>query len=181
MKRDIVTLSFSESRLHRSILALSRACGTAPHGAQPPGRRGQTGPRQQNLNDILTFYQAESRLPVSGRSRREATMAEWPTRRRKDARRLHPLPRLYATALDAIPPLTALPGLSAADAVRWKQRLARVVGYLGGCSGKYGSSALWAAHSAHPPRGRETDRSEGSQREQVHPTRAARPPPRGNE
>jgi hypothetical protein len=49
------------------------------------------------MDDILTFYQAESRLPVSGRSRREAIMAEWPTRRP------HPLPRLYATALDAIP------------------------------------------------------------------------------
>ena len=73
-------------RHHLAIAARQDPGLRAAHqaAATPPPTR-ITGPGQRNLKVVLAFYEAEGRLPVNGRSRRESTLAEWLTRRRKDA------------------------------------------------------------------------------------------------
>ncbi len=77
----------------------------------------------------MAFYEAEGRLPVSGRSRRESTLAEWLTRRRRDAAD-GTLSPAYPEALDTIPGWREHTAKRAADAARWKQRLEEVSAWL---------------------------------------------------
>ena len=97
--------------------------------AATPVPKRVTGPGQRNLQQVMAFHEAEGRLPVSGRSRQESTLAEWLTRRRKDAAD-GPLSPAYAEALDAIPGWREHTAKRAADAVRWKQRLEEVAAWL---------------------------------------------------
>ncbi|WP_455834107.1 helicase associated domain-containing protein [Pseudarthrobacter siccitolerans] len=105
-----------------------------------PGLRGEhqkalppAGPRltvagQRNLDDILAFYVAEGRLPVSGRSARESALAAWLQRRRKEAAE-GALSPAYAD-LDQIPGWREHVTKRCADEARWKQRLDEVAAYL---------------------------------------------------
>ena len=93
----------------------------------PPPRVTEAGRR--TLGDILAFYETEGRLPVAGRSPRESTLAEWLTRRRKEAA-AGTLSPVYATALDTIPSWREQPTKREADATRWQRRLAEVAAYL---------------------------------------------------
>ena len=97
--------------------------------AAKPAPQRVTGPGQRNLEDVLAFYEAEGRLPVNGRSRRESTLAEWLTRRRKDAGD-GTLSPAYAAALDAIPNWQDYPTKRDADAARWTRRVAEMTAYL---------------------------------------------------
>ncbi|SEQ04956.1 helicase associated domain-containing protein [Arthrobacter sp. OV608] len=94
-----------------------------------PGRVTEAG--QRNLQDVLAFHETEGRLPVSGLSRRESTMAEWLTRRRKDDAK-GTLSPTYAEALDSIPGWRQNTAKREADAVRWKDRLTEVAAWLAG-------------------------------------------------
>ena len=97
----------------------------AHHAAATPPPTRITAAGQRNLEDVLAFYEAERRLPVNGRSRRESTLAEWLTRRRKEAA-AGTLSPVYATALEAIPNWQDYPTKRDADAARWTQRLGEV-------------------------------------------------------
>ncbi|MDT0168884.1 helicase associated domain-containing protein [Pseudarthrobacter sp. BRE9] len=70
--------------------------------AAAPVLKRVTEPGHRNLQEVMAFYEAEGRLPVSGRSRLESTLAEWLTRRRRDAAD-GTLSPTYAEALDTIP------------------------------------------------------------------------------
>ena len=100
----------------------------AHRAAATPVPKRVIGPGQRNLHAVLAFYEAEGRLPVSGRSRQESTLAEWLMRRRRDAAE-GTLSPAYAEALDTVPGWRDHTAKRAADAFRWKQRLAEVAAY----------------------------------------------------
>lgn len=113
-------------RYHMAIAARRDPDLRAQHTAALP----QAAPRltaagQRNLEDILAFYESEGRLPVSGRSRRESTLAEWLTRRRKQAA-AGVLSPAYVQALGTIPGWLDESTKRDADAARWRQRLGEV-------------------------------------------------------
>lgn len=92
------------------------------------------GPRiteasQRNLEDLLAFYEAEGRLPVTGRSPRESALAGWLTRRRAQAA-AGTLSPACAAALELIPRWRDYPTKKDADAARWKQRLGEAAAHL---------------------------------------------------
>ncbi|MBT2568160.1 helicase associated domain-containing protein [Arthrobacter sp. ISL-85] len=116
-------------RYHLAIAAKQDPGLRAAHKSAAPVPARVTGPGKRNLEDVLTFYATEGRLPVTGRSRRESTLAEWLTRRRKDAA-AGALSPAYATALDAIPNWRDHSTKRDADAARWKQRLAEVAAWV---------------------------------------------------
>lgn len=101
----------------------------AHHQALPPPPLGVTRVGQRDLEDVLAFYGAEGRLPVTGRSNRESALAGWLTRRREQAA-TGALSPTYARALDAIFGWRDQPTKRKADAARWTQRLGEVAAYL---------------------------------------------------
>ncbi|MDQ0664725.1 hypothetical protein QFZ35_003223 [Arthrobacter ulcerisalmonis] len=101
----------------------------AAHRAAAPPPTRITAAGQRNLQDVLALYEAEGRLPVTGRSRRESTLAGWLTRRREQAA-AGTLSPAYATALEAIPNWRDYPTKRDADAARWMQRLGEVAAWL---------------------------------------------------
>jgi hypothetical protein len=103
----------------------------AHRAAAKPVPKCVTEPGRRNLEEVLAFYETEGRLPISSRSRKESTLAEWLTRRRRDAAEGNLSPD-YATALDTIPRWRDHTAKREADAVRWKQRLAEVSAWLAG-------------------------------------------------
>jgi hypothetical protein len=97
---QIAAVTRTAQSVIRYDLAIATECAPGlqaiHHAAHSPG------PGRRNVEDVLAFYQAAGRLPLSGRSRLASTMADWLTRRRKDAAD-GPLSPAYATALYTIP------------------------------------------------------------------------------
>jgi len=119
----------SVMRYHLALAAKLEPGLRAEHReALPPAAPRLTVAGQRNLDDVLAFYGAEGRLPVSGRSARESALAGWLLRRRKEAAEgcLSPA---YAS-LDKIPGWREYPTKRDADEARWKQRLDEVAAYL---------------------------------------------------
>lgn len=114
----------------------------AHHAAAIPGPNRVTEAGQRNLQGVLDFYEAEGRLPVASRSRKESNLAAWLIRRRKDAAQ-GTLAPAYAQALDTIPGWRNHTAKRAADVERWKHRLAEV--------------AAWRAAGNDWPRHQKTD------------------------
>jgi hypothetical protein len=117
-------------RYHLGIAARQDPTLRAEHKAavQPAPRVTQTG--RQNLEDILALYQAQSRLPVAGRSKRESALAGWLVRRRRQAAE-GTLSSAYAEALGAIPgwreyPTKRHPGRLEAGPGGWPARAVHV-------------------------------------------------------
>jgi len=117
-------------RYHLAVAAREdRGLRAAHKAALPKASQRVTEAGRRNLADILAFYETEGRLPVTGRSRRESTLAGWLTRRREQAA-VGVLSPIYAEALDAISGWRNYPTKRDADAVRWTQRLSEVAAYL---------------------------------------------------
>jgi hypothetical protein len=117
-------------RYHLAIAAKHDAGLRKEHQAALPAAPPRvTDAGRRNLADILTFYEAEGRLPVSGRSPQESALAGWLARCRKQAA-ADVLSPTYAEALDIIPAWRDYPMKRDADAARWQQRLAEVRAYL---------------------------------------------------
>ena len=116
-------------RYHLAIAARQDPTLRSEHKAavQPAPRVTQTG--RQNLEDILALYQAQRRLPVAGRSKRESALAGWLVRRRRQAAD-GTLSSAYAEALEAIPGWREYPTKQDSDEARWRQRLGEVADYL---------------------------------------------------
>lgn len=116
-------------RYHLAIAARQEPGLRAEHHAALSKPRRVTAPGQQNLEDVLTFYETEGRLPAKSRTDRERALATWLHRRRKDAAE-GTLSPVYAQALDSVPGWREQPTKREADEARWKQRLAEVAAYL---------------------------------------------------
>lgn len=101
----------------------------AHHAAAIPVPKRVTEAGQQNLQEVLGLYEAEVRLPVAGRSRKESNLAEWLVRRRKDAAEGTMSP-VYAEALDTIPGWRDHTAKRAADVARWHQRQGEIAAWL---------------------------------------------------
>ncbi|PTT68493.1 helicase associated domain-containing protein [Arthrobacter sp. HMWF013] len=126
----IASVAATVVRYHLAIAAKQAPGLREDHKeALPPPPPRVTDAGRRNLADILALYAAEGRLPVSGRSSQESTMAGWLTRCRKQAAEgiLSPV---YAEALAVIPGWRDYPTKRDTDAARWKQRLAEVAAYL---------------------------------------------------
>lgn len=119
-------------RRHITIACKQEPGLRAEHqAAQPPAPPRVTGPGMRNAEDILAFYQAAGRLPVTGRSKQESALAGWLARRRKQATD-GTLSPAYSQALDTLPGWRDYSTKWDADAARWKQRLAEIAAYLAG-------------------------------------------------
>ncbi|MEW1810476.1 helicase associated domain-containing protein [Pseudarthrobacter phenanthrenivorans] len=118
-------------RYHLAIAARQEPDVRAEHkAALPVARQRLTAAGRRNLDDIITFYQAEGRLPAR-RSPREKAMAAWLHRRRQEAAQ-GTLSPVYAKALDVIPGWSRRSRKQADDEARWKRRLAEVSAYRAG-------------------------------------------------
>lgn len=115
-------------RRHLAIAARQNPELRAAHKAAASKPRRVTAPGQKNLNEVLSFHEAEGRLP-SRRTDRERALATWLQRRRREAAD-GTLSPAYARALVSIPNWREQPTRRAADKVRWTQRLGEVASYL---------------------------------------------------
>lgn len=117
----------------RYHLALAGKQDTGLHDehrkALPPAPTRLAAAGQRTLNDLLAFWDAENRLPVTGRDARESKLAGWLARRRKEAS-VGSLSPAYARVLDTIPGWRDQPTKHDADEARWAQRLEEVAAYL---------------------------------------------------
>lgn len=126
----VTRVAESVVRHHLAIARAQEPGLKAEHeAAMPPAPLTATAAGLRNLEAVLAFHAAEGRLPVSGRSRRESTLAGWLARRRKDAVDGTLVPA-YAAALDTIPGWREHTTKRDADAARWAQRLAEVSAWL---------------------------------------------------
>ncbi|MBT2566224.1 helicase associated domain-containing protein [Arthrobacter sp. ISL-85] len=142
----VTGVALATIRYHLGVAAKQDRDLRAEHqAALPPPAPRITAVGQRNLDDILAFHEAEGRLPVHGRSKRESTLAEWLTRQRKDSA-AGTLSPTYAKALDTIPGWRDNPTKRDTDAARWKQRLAEVT--------------AWRAAGNDWPRHQKTDNQE---------------------
>jgi hypothetical protein len=126
----VTRVAESVIRFHLARAAEQDSGLRAEHrAAANPVPKRVTGPGQRNLQEVMAFYEAEGRLPVSGRSRQESNLAEWLTRRHRDSAE-GTLSPAYADALETIPGWREHTAKRAADAARWKQRLEEVSAWL---------------------------------------------------
>jgi hypothetical protein len=120
----------STVRYHLHIAAQEDPSIRAEHRAAA-GIPGQpSGAGLQNMEDLITLYTTEGRLPTSkGPSPRERTLAVWLHRRRQDANQ-GTLSPTYREGLKAIPGWDKQPDRKAKDEARWNQRLAELMDYM---------------------------------------------------
>lgn len=123
----------AESVIRHHIAIASKqepGLGAEHQAALPPAAPRVTVSGQRNAAYILALYQAQGRLPVTGRSKQETALAGWLARRRAQAA-AGALSPAYAAILDEIPGWRDHQTKRDADQTRWKVRLAEVAAYLG--------------------------------------------------
>lgn len=124
---QLVDTPSSTVRYHLQIAKKSDPGLLAGHQAAlvTPARRTPK-PGLRNLSDVISFYQAEGRLPVShGKSARERALGVWLHRRRQEAV-AGTLSPAYRNALAVIPGWDMPSTRKEEDEARWQQRLAEL-------------------------------------------------------
>ncbi|MBT2515508.1 helicase associated domain-containing protein [Arthrobacter sp. ISL-30] len=124
---DVCGAAVTTVRYHLQIAAKRDPGLRGEHAAALPLTvRDPSDASLQKMQDLVTFYQAEGRLPAAhAKSSHEQALVSWLYRRRRESAQ-GTLSPVFRDGLSAIPGWDKLSRGEAADEARWQQRLQAV-------------------------------------------------------